>query len=327
MTDASHIGAVRRQAQTLASDAGFSEVASGELAIIVNELASNLIKHGHGGELLLSRLRDDDRAGIEVLSVDKGPGISNLALSMADGYSTAGSLGVGLGAIARLAKDFDVYSRPSGGSALLARVWCQRGAPTVLPRVVRVGAVGVPKLGQDVSGDGWALREIQGTTVVLLVDGLGHGPQAALTTAVAMRYFEQCRQNAPVDIMTGLHKALKPTRGAVAAVVALHPDTHTLRYAGVGNIAGVLMGSEGVRRHLMSFDGTLGYQVRTIRETVYEWSPGSWLAMHSDGLSPRLDPLAYPGLALHDPALAASVLYRDFHRTHDDATIVVIGHS
>ena len=53
VTESSQVGAVRRAAQALASDAGFTEVAASELAIIVNELASNLIKHGGGGELLL----------------------------------------------------------------------------------------------------------------------------------------------------------------------------------------------------------------------------------------------------------------------------------
>ena len=264
-----------------------------------------------------------------MLAIDKGVGIANLARSMTDGYSTAGSLGVGLGAIARLAKDFDVYSRPGGGTSMLARVWCDRDrhAKAPPPRVVRAGAVGVPKLGQEVSGDGWAMREIKGTTVVLLVDGLGHGPQAALTTAVAMRYFERCTHDNPVEIMNGLHQAMRPTRGAVAAVAALHPETGNLRYAGIGNITGVLMGPDGTRRHLMSFDGTLGYQVRTVREATHDWTPGSWFAMFSDGLSPRLDATAYPGLSQHDPVLAAGVLYRDFHRTSDDATILVVNHS
>lgn len=341
VADATQVGAVRREAQTLAQDAGFSEVATGELAIIVSELASNLIKHGSGGELLLSRVLDDARVGIEVVAVDKGAGIADLARSMTDGYSTAGSLGVGLGAIARLAHEFDIYSRAGAGSAVMARVWATpigRSAssspyapmsqPHAAPsRSVRAGAIAVPKLGQDVSGDGWAMRDIDGVMVALLVDGLGYGPQAALTTATAMRFFERCTKASPIDILNGLHVALKPTRGAVAAVAAMHPDTNTLRYAGVGNIGGVLIGSDGARRHLMSYDGTLGYQLRVVRETVYEWAPGNWFAMHSDGLSPRLDPVAYPGLSVCDPVIAAGVLYRDFHRTHDDATILVVNHS
>lgn len=340
VSDATQVGAVRREAQTLAQDAGFSEVATGELAIIVSELASNLIKHGGGGELLLSRVLDDARVGIEVVAVDKGVGIADLARCMADGYSTAGSLGVGLGAIARLAHEFDIYSRPGAGTAVMARVWATpsgRGSSSpyapvsqpqpALPRVLRAGAIAVPKLGQDVSGDGWALRDIDGTMVALVVDGLGYGPQAALTTATAMRFFERCTKASPTDILNGLHVALKPTRGAVAAIAAMHPDTSTLRYAGVGNIGGVLIDSDGARRHLMSYDGTLGYQLRVVREAVYEWTPGNWFAMHSDGLSPRLDPVAYPGLSICDPAIAAGVLYRDFHRTHDDATILVVNHS
>lgn len=330
VTESAHVGAVRREALTLANDAGFSETVAGRLAIVVSELCSNLLKHGGGGELLLARVRDDDRAGIEVLAVDKGEGLSNLSRCMADGYSTAGSLGLGLGAVVRLSQEFDVYARPRAGTAVLARVWRDGVSLVGVPgqaRVLRVGGVAVPKLGQSVSGDAWALTEVRGTTLLLMVDGLGHGEHAALTAAEALRFFQQNTLIAPLDILKGLHEALRPTRGAVGAVAALHPAEGVLRYAGVGNIAALLMAPDGTRRHLMSYDGTLGYQVRTMREMVHEWLPGSWMAWHSDGLSPRLDTMAYPGLSQHEPALAASVLYRDFHRTHDDATVLVVNYS
>lgn len=321
------IGLAKRQAQVLAHEAGFNETLSGQLAIVVAELGTNLLKHGGGGELLLSRLRDGERAGVEVLACDKGPGISSVSMGMLDGYSTRGTLGVGLGAVSRLAHHVDVFSRAGQGTVVMARFWrdgVQAPLPYALPAC---GAVAVPKAGQDVSGDVWAVREVDGVHMLMVADGLGYGAQAALTAAEALRAFQTTNSTVPVDVLTMMHGVLKHTRGAVAAVAAMRPAQGVLHYAGVGNIAGLIFNPEGKRRHLMSYDGTLGYQVRTIRETTYEWTPGCWLAMHSDGLTARLDPSIHPGLSHHDPSLIAAVLYRDFHRTHDDATVLVVKHA
>ena len=99
VSEASQIGEARREAAQLAADLGFDEAGAGRAALVANELASNLVKHAGGGEVLL----DGSTQGLDVLAIDRGPGIANLKACMADGYSTAGTLGHGLGAVKRLA--------------------------------------------------------------------------------------------------------------------------------------------------------------------------------------------------------------------------------
>lgn len=111
----SQVGEARRRALALADELGFSQVRRGELAIVVSELCSNLCRHAVQGEVLLRPLPGP---GIEVLALDRGPGMADVAACLRDGYSTAGSAGIGLGAVARLSTEFDLYSRPSGTVAL-----------------------------------------------------------------------------------------------------------------------------------------------------------------------------------------------------------------
>src|SRR6185295_16575188 len=99
--DSSKIGEARRAAQTLANFEFDAETA-GKVAIVVSELATNLHRHAGTGEILLQTLGDDDARVVEVIALDRGPGMSDVARCMSDGYSTAGTPGNGLGAVRRL---------------------------------------------------------------------------------------------------------------------------------------------------------------------------------------------------------------------------------
>lgn len=115
----SQVGEARRRALALAEEQGFSQVRRGELAIVVSELCSNLCRHAAQGEVLLRPLPGP---GVEVLALDRGPGMRDVAACLRDGYSTAGSAGIGLGAVVRLSAEFDLYSRPAG-TLVLARLF------------------------------------------------------------------------------------------------------------------------------------------------------------------------------------------------------------
>ena len=78
-------------------------------------------------------------------------------------------------------------------------------------------------------------------------------------------------------------------------------------------------------RSLVSMNGTPGHRIGTLQEFIYPLPPGALLLMHSDGLSTRSAMSDYPGLASRDPSLIAGVLYRDFSRKRDDATVLVTG--
>jgi hypothetical protein len=119
------------------------------------------------------------------------------------------------------------------------------------------------------------------------------------------------------------HQALRSSRGAAVAVARIDRTQGVLTFAGVGNISGqVYSGAQG-GPHLVSVNGTAGHQTSRIKEFSYPWPADGMLVMHSDGLSSHTGLEAHPGLALRDPSLIAGVLYRDFARGNDDATVVV----
>lgn len=325
--ESSEIAAARRAGNTLARDLGFSEVRAGELAIVITEAATNIVKHAREGEILLRALHADGVAGVagvagvEVLALDRGPGMSNVALRMEDGHSTAGTYGVGLGAIGRLAAQFDIYSIEGQGTVLLMVLWSTTsGAP---PSEWEVGAVCLPMPGEDVCGDAWDTGAAPFGMTVAMADGLGHGPDAALASEPAVAAVAARAELAPATLMQVCHSTLHGTRGAAMAIAGIDLDASRLVFCGVGNIAGCIF-HEGTRRHLMSHNGIVGSNLRKAQEFVHPWLPGSMLIMHSDGIATRWDLDAYPGLAVRHPALIAAVLYRDFARQRDDASVLVL---
>lgn len=319
--ESSRVGEARRMASAMAGHLGFDEGGRGRASLVVTEAATNLVKHGGGGEILLVPIDRGAAAGLDVLALDKGQGMADVGRCLADGYSTAGSAGNGLGAMRRLADEFDIVSTPGVGTALLARLWAGPGRPGAATGL-EIGAVCLPKPGESASGDAWAVAEADDRTLILVADGLGHGPQAAVAAREAARVFREHARLGPVEVLKAVHAALRATRGAVAAVAEIDPAAGSIRYVGVGNIAAAVL-SGGSTQSLVSMNGTLGHEARRFQEFTYAWPPGGTLVMHSDGLATswRLD--RYPGLTSRDPALAAGVIYRDFVRGRDDVTVLV----
>ena len=321
VTDASGVSAARRRAAELTRGAGFGETEAGRVAIVVTEAATNLLKHGAGGEVLLQAVSTASVAGLEILALDRGRGIPNVTEALRDGYSTAGSPGTGLGAMSRQADVCDIYSVPGKGTAVLAQVWAAPVRQNGVERI-RVGAACAPGFDEDVSGDGWLVIRRHGCVVTLVVDGLGHGPVAADARREAVRIFRGSAAPGPAQLVAAIHAGLRGTRGAAVAVAEIDPDRACVRFCGLGNIDAVVL-ADGEARHLVSYNGTAGYAARKIDEFTYPWPANAVLVQHTDGLTSRWTLEAYPGLAARHPSLVAGVLYRDFKRGHDDVAVVV----
>jgi anti-sigma regulatory factor (Ser/Thr protein kinase) len=301
---------------------GFDETRAGKLGVIVTEAAGNILKHARHGQLILNPIEDRSVGGIEVLALDQGPGMANPARCFADGYSTVGTLGQGLGAIARMASTWDVHSTPGSGTAVLARLWAQELPAAAIESGLDVGVVSLPKAGEESCGDGWAVNHQPGRSLLMLVDGSGHGWHAAEAAREAVRVFRQNVHRRPGAILEAAHAALRGTRGAAMAVLELDLDQHSMRYAGVGNISAVVVSNER-RTNLVSHNGIVGHQARKFQEFVYPWQPDGVLIMHSDGLASQWRLEDYAGLAGRDPSLIAGVLYRDHTRGRDDVSVLV----
>ena len=319
--DPSQVSAARRVATRLAEDLGFDGTTVGHAALIVTELGTNILKHGGGGQMLLQAVCRDDVQGIEIVGLDRGKGIADLGRSLRDGYSTAGSPGTGLGAIRRMAAAFDICSVPGLGTAVVATLWAGTPSAARGPRVI-VGAASAAHAGESVSGDAWAMEQGAARTMLLVVDGLGHGIVAAEASREAVRLFRDNARHAPGVVVQALHDGMRATRGGAVAVTEIDSDRGAVRFAGLGNIGATIVSPAG-RRHLVSHNGTAGHSVRRIDEFAYPWPKDGVLIQHTDGLGTHWDVDRYPGLLGRSPSLIAAVLYRDFNRGRDDVTVLV----
>jgi anti-sigma regulatory factor (Ser/Thr protein kinase) len=319
VSDPSAPSAARFAAQHAADLAGFREEDAHRAGLVATELATNLVKHGGGGDVLVRAARSAWGAEVEIIAIDRGDGIADLARALSDGHSTSGTAGTGLGAVKRLSEDFDIYSRERRGTAVLARLRAQRGAPRPRRRFDSAG-LAVPRSGETACGDAWQVVQQTDRLIAVVADGLGHGLQASEASAAAIGALEPDRD--PAVSLQVMHDALRHTRGAAVAIAEIRPVRRVMKFAGIGNISAGVYGLQA-SRHAVSLNGTLGHEVREFREYSYPWESGALLVMHSDGLSARWSFDDYHGLRQRDPSLIAAVLYRDFRRERDDVTVVV----
>ncbi len=316
--EASQVGQARREALSLAQQAGFDEMDAGRVALAATEMATNILKHGRDGRMYLSLVCGRGGQGVELCAVDNGPGFS-LAQALPDGYSTGGTQGLGLGAIQRQATVLELWS-DSKGAVLVARIYASR-----CPRDVDVayGALRLPMKHEPVSGDAWHLHATGTTVSLTVIDGLGHGLQAS-EAAHAGVAAAAGRGTVPAgEVMAALHAGMSGTRGGAAAVAHVEMDTGQLQFAGVGNIAASLCEPAG-SRGMASHPGIVGVQFRKAQPFNFHAAAGTLLVMHSDGLQGRWSLRDYPGLFFRHPALIVAVLQRDFDRGRDDTCIVAL---
>jgi anti-sigma regulatory factor (Ser/Thr protein kinase) len=323
ISDASQVPGARRAAVDLSRRAGFSATQTNKAGLIATELGTNLVKHGGGGEMYLQTVRPAIGTDVlEIMTLDKGPGITDTVRSLSDGYSTAGSAGTGLGAIRRLSDAFDLYSQPGHGTVVLSRLFAAPLQSVSRMKTMEIGAITKPKKGEEVCGDHWSVAEQQGQWQFLVADGLGHGPLASEAAMQAERLFTTTRSRMLPDLLTAIHDALRSTRGAAVAIADVDLGRQVVRFAGVGNIAGAVVSTAGTK-NMVSLNGTAGVQMRKITEFSYPWSGDGLLVLHSDGLVSHWSMAQYPRLYERHPTLIAAVLYRDHDRGRDDVTVVV----
>lgn len=310
--------AVRRTAERLAAELGVPERRIADLAIVVAEAAGNLVKHADDGALLIRPARANGHAGVEIVVIDRGPGMANVSRAIGDGHSTAGTLGIGLGAIVRQASWCDLHSVPGKGTVLVAQVW-----PEKAPEPAWAAGITRPLTGEPVSGDACASRDADGRRQVLVCDGLGHGRLAHAAAQEALRVFHAAPAVPPAALLETLHRALGHTRGAAVAVAEFDPVRGLVRYAGLGNISGTVLAPDGGRRGMVSLPGIAGHQRRQIREYDYPLAPDAVVLMHTDGVVDRWNSADYPGLLSRSPQAIAATVLRDAGTRRDDAGVLV----
>jgi anti-sigma regulatory factor (Ser/Thr protein kinase) len=317
------VGVLRRAAQELAVRAGASEEETGKVALVVTELGTNSLRHAHPPGTVLVQPVPAEPGGLEVIAIDRGPGIADLPRALQGrGLSAPGQgLGCGLASVGRLASELHVHSEPGQGTVVVAR-FRFRGAP---PTRFRCGAVSLPVLGEQANGDGWAVACRGSTCTAMVVDGLGHGPEAARAAAAALDVFE--REAGPdLDaIVRRANQEMRATRGGALSLCHIDAQAERALFCGLGNVEGRICSGE-TSVGLAPRHGTAGMNIETPRLAVRElsWTPGSLLVLHSDGIRSQAELGRRHDLRGRDVAVIAGVIHRDGERGRDDATVLVV---
>lgn len=321
---------IRLAAMSLARAHGLDADAVERVGAIVTEMAENIARYARTGQIILRVVGDHGSGCVEILALDKGPGIADMGRVMRDvaAASDPERRDIGITSIRRRSELFDVYSQPGRGTALVAHVATRsdradrdRCASSVMHQAV--GVVSVPLRGEEESGDDWSIDIVAGRIAIMLVDGLGHGPGAALAALAATNAFPGVTARAPEIMLGALHTALRPTRGAALSVTVINQMRRVVRFCGVGNVDGRVVSIDSSRQ-LMPHSGIVGHTMPRIQAMDVPWPVDARLVMHSDGVSSRWSIDQYPGLLGRHPSLLAGVLFRDFARERDDSTVLVV---
>lgn len=316
------VGAARRAASTLAAEVGLEPPVSDKIALVVSELATNLLRHAGGGRLILTPLRAKDRVGIQVESIDDGPGIPNISLALKDGFSTAGGFGTGLGTIHRLMDELTIDSSPGQGTHIVCSKWGKPPANPLRACPLDIGVATRPKPGYEQNGDSFVIARGEDYVLVGVIDGLGHGSPAQQAAQAARRFVESHAEQ-PLDaLFQGADYACHGTRGCVMALARFNWRQGTMRFGSVGNIEARVVGalrpfSFAVRR------GIIGLNAPKASVTEHEWSR-SMLVLHSDGVRSHWNWDDFPGLVDKPATLIAQELLGKLAKPEDDATVLVV---
>ncbi|MFC9220984.1 SpoIIE family protein phosphatase [Streptomyces hygroscopicus] len=288
-----------------------------QAAVIASELATNLNKHASDGTVYVQPLPLGH--GVEILAADRGPGMQDPERCLADGYTTTGTLGVGLGAVSRMATHFSLRSAdgPEPGTWVCARL-----APPGerRPEWQGVGSVCLPAEGEEECGDARAIVDTDSGRTAVVLDGLGHGRLAAEAAQAALRTFHAEPDRPLPEVLARMNRALRHTRGAAVGLLRLHPDRAD--YCGIGNIRALALSPGGVSHRLTGQPGVVGWGMPTPRVHGFPLPRGATAVLHSDGVDARwaLDPPPFV-LRLPPPLLSAALAH-GHRRVRDDATVL-----
>lgn len=113
----------RQKGRALALEFGFSAGDATLIATAISELARNIVTYAKKGQIALKVVSNGTRQGVSIIASDQGPGIPDIRQAMRDGFSTSGSLGMGLPGVRRLVDDFEITSQPGLGTTVVVKKW------------------------------------------------------------------------------------------------------------------------------------------------------------------------------------------------------------
>ncbi len=330
----SDIGVCRRKGVNLSSHIGFDKVKTGEIAILISELGTNVLKHGGGkGKIVICEIDENSNKAIEIWCCDSGNGIPNFDRALVDGFTDKESLGIGLGSIVRFSDEIqinpkvdnkeDYFLVNSGFNHCIRTIkWVPKKTWTGTNNNLIIGAASRCHPGENLNGDAYLVNHIgNNITTAAVIDGLGHGDEANLASEKAKKQIIIKSDLSLDNIMNNIHNSIRGTRGAVLGLAKIDTNINKLYFSGIGNIESFYI-SNGDKKTLLSFGGIMGHNMRTPRVFEHGFCPGDLLCMYSDGITSRWKP---SDINWSDsPQKNAELILNNYSRLNDDATILII---
>lgn len=248
-----------------------------ELRIVITEISKNIIKHSSSGKLNITLGEEGESKGVYIVA-ENPTNNHNTAEIFDDGYSTANTLGIGLGAVKRLLTDVKV--KVEDGKFILTgkKIFSEKK-----DSIIQTSVFSRPKPGFKSNGDGYFIKRYEDSAVVAVVDGIGHGDKASEASSIALKVIEDKFRDDLEQVVLTVHRRLHGSRGCVMGIVRMNKEGK-IEYLGVGNIRTQIYTTERYKR-LVSFDGLLGSNVRTLRTDHLNLSTPCLVVLHSDGVS------------------------------------------
>ena len=315
----------RQKARELMQVMGFSLLAQTRMVTAVSELARNMVVHAgrSQGSLWVMPHQAGQSTGLKIIARNLQPtpdpdrARQQSGLTLGDGVSTAGTLGIGISGVRRLMDAFDVTIDDQGHLIITTIKWLiksnwNRANCSIVSR---------PKLGESMSGDAYYIRHLPDGFIFGIIDGLGHGPEAKHAADIALKVIDMnCHK--PLDVIIGnCHAALEKTRGAAMSLGCLNYPSNRLFHAGIGNVETRIYNGNQMDK-LMIYNGTLGAALPHFSVTITPFAQGMLIIMHSDGISDKFELDAL--VRRKEPQEITHHIMSRFSRSHDDATVLAV---
>lgn len=297
---------------------GFAEIALAEIEIVISELGTNIVKHAESkGSLVFRILKDNGVRGIEITAQDQGPGIEHPEFAIESGYSSTGTLGIGLSGVRRLTDEFDLQSKKGRGTTVRARKWMKEDYRLQ----VRYSVISKPKLGESVCGDAYFFKHLPSFSIFSVIDALGHGFHAHEIADRTLRILESNYHQPLSFIVENCHEQLKKSRGAAAAFGRIDFNSMKFQHICIGNVETRVYITPALLRPVCS-NGILGTVIERIHINEYPYTRGACIVMFSDGISGKFELDA--SLLRKGPQDIGHFIFRNYAKNHDDATVLVL---
>ncbi len=318
---------LRSKLRAVSRRMGFSEVKREQMELVCNEMVTNQNKFAEGNGLVQIWEVDGPVPALDLFAFDYGNGIPNIEVALKDGFTTARTMGKGLGAISRLSSQNEFYSIPADnvmdspwhGVAIWARFYRDQGALPRLPH--EAGRYNRAYHDSPFNGDLLSVRADHDKTRWLHMDGLGHGREAE---EVVRGLGEILNQDMTIEgYIQTLNDRLRGSRGAVALICEIENSSQTLKIGGVGDMAAHLIVS-GDKKTISFSPGVLGHAHRTPEVSILSFPPQALLITASDGLRRSMSLRTFPELWRLHPQMVALFLGQVMGRHNDDRSVFTI---